>query len=79
MKITENFTITLTCLFCDAALTKKDNEEFNSNDLIKCQNCGEENDYESVYEIAKQQGIEQVKNEVMEELTKSFKNLKIKI
>ena len=77
MKITESFTITLTCLFCDAILTKKGNEEFNSDDLIRCQNCGEENDYESVYEIAKQQGIEQVKNEVMEELTKSFKNYNI--
>ena len=57
MKITENFTITLTCLFCDATLTKKDNEEFNSDDLIKCQNCGEENDYESVFEIAKEQAL----------------------
>jgi len=76
LKPIENFTITLTCLFCDAALIKKDNEEFNSDDLIKCQNCGEDNDYESVYEIAKQQGIEQVKNEVLSELKKSFIGLK---
>lgn len=68
--------IALTCLFCDAPLTKKDNEEFHSGDLIKCQNCGEENDYESVLEIAKEQGIYKVKNEVLEELKKSFSGLK---
>lgn len=79
MNITENFTITLSCLFCDAALTKEENKELHSGDLIKCQNCGEENDYESVYEIAKEQGIEQVKNEVMNELKKSFSGLKVKI
>lgn len=43
-----NFTIELKCLFCDCHLEGDSDQEFSSGDLIKCQNCSELNDYDSL-------------------------------
>ncbi len=65
--------IELQCLFCDSALTGKDDAKFESGDLIKCAECGEENDFDSVLEIAKQKGLLQMKEQVLESIKKAFK------
>lgn len=70
----ENFTVALTCLFCDSDLKKEENQKFQSGDMIKCKNCGQENDYDSLIEIAKEKGTELVKSEVKNEIKKMFKN-----
>lgn len=71
----DNFTIEALCLFCNAPLTADKNKEFHSGDLIKCNSCGEMNDYDSVVEVAKEKGIEKVKSEVEKEINKTMKNL----
>ena len=60
-------------MFCDFPLQKKENQEFKSGDLIKCDNCNQDNDYNSLLNIAKEQGMELVKNEVRNELKNIFK------
>ena len=70
-----DFTVSLKCLFCGGALEGPEDAEYQSGDLIKCTKCGEENDYDSVLEIAKEEGAGQVKDMVEDELQKQFKGL----
>lgn len=74
-KMDENFTIDAVCLFCNATLTAEEDNKFQLGDLIKCNTCGEMNDYDSVIEVAKEKGINKVKTQVEEEIKKSFKGL----
>ena len=69
------FKIIALCLFCQAPLQADENTEFNSGDMIKCDSCGELNDYDSVIEVAKEKGIEKVKSQVEAELEKTMKKL----
>lgn len=69
----ETYTITLLCVFCDTPLQGEDDKEYQSGDLIKCNECGEENDYDSVFEIAKKKGIELVQEEALKTLNQAFK------
>lgn len=66
-------TISLKCLFCGSILQGPEDAKFQSGDLIKCSNCGEENDYDSLLEVAKEEGIEMVKKQVSDIFKKSFK------
>lgn len=45
----DNF-ITLQCMFCDVEFQRDPTIKYN---LIECQNCGMENNYTSLVEIAK--------------------------
>ncbi len=74
MKI-PNITVTLKCLFCGAALQGPEDAEYSSGDLIKCADCGEGNDYNSLLDVAKEQGGEQLKNEVEKQLEREFREL----
>lgn len=69
------FTVTLKCLFCGAALEGQEGADYQSGDLIKCTKCGEENDYESVLDVAKEEGMNQAKEMVEDRLQKQFKGL----
>lgn len=69
------FTVNLKCLFCASALEGPDDAEYHSGDLIKCTKCGEDNDYDSVLEVAKEEGMEKMKSAVHEQLQKEFKGL----
>ncbi|MDI1276474.1 hypothetical protein [Methylobacter sp.] len=66
-------TISLKCLFCGSDLEGPEDEEYNSGDLIKCIKCGKENDYDSVLEIAKDEGLEAVKAQLQNKLKNMFK------
>ena len=70
-----DFEVNLKCLFCGEVLEGPEDAEYRSGDLIKCAKCGEENDYDSVLEVAKEEGVEQVKKMVEEQLQKQFKGL----
>ena len=70
-----DFEVNLKCLFCGEVLEGPEDAEYQSGDLIKCKKCGEENDYDSVLEVAKEEGVEQVKEMVEEQLQKQFKGL----
>ncbi len=75
MAMDSEFEITVLCLFCQVPLQAEENSQFESGDLIKCESCGEQNDYDSVIEVAKEQGIDRVKSQVEGELKKTMKNL----
>lgn len=67
--------ITLLCLFCYSELQADDEKEYKSGDMIKCQECGENNDYDSLIEVVKEKGIKILKNEVPKFLQKEFKDM----
>lgn len=69
------FEISVLCLFCQVPLQAEEISKFQSGDLIKCESCGKQNDYDSVIEVAKERGIDRVKSQVEDELKKTIKNL----
>jgi hypothetical protein len=71
----EPFSVPLVCLFCGRELQAVEDAEFQSGDLIKCQACEEENDYDSLIEVAKGKGIAEVKGKVEDHLKKELGNL----
>lgn len=75
VEMDSEFTITALCLFCQAPLVTDEEAEFKSGDLIECKSCGEQNDYDSVLEIAKEKGLEKVKTQFDAELEKSIKKI----
>ena len=71
----KNYSVEVECLFCDAALKVEVGKEYQSGDMIKCSECGELNDYDSLLDVAKEKGMELVKVELEKELKSKFKNL----
>jgi peptide subunit release factor 1 (eRF1) len=73
----KSFSISLKCMFCDCALEGETEQEFSSGDMIKCQECGELNDYDALIELAKEEGKEAVtvyaQSEIEKMLKKAFK------
>ncbi|HDM8429155.1 TPA: hypothetical protein U5E40_004384 [Yersinia enterocolitica] len=65
--------ISLRCLFCQSALEGPEDAEYQSGDLIKCAACGEKNDFDSVMEVAKEEGLELAKSHVDKMLKGLFK------
>ena len=72
---TEPIHIALVCLFCGAELKGPENASYSSGDLIKCQGCGEHNDYDSVIEVAKEKGVAQVKHDLEDHLKNEIKSI----
>lgn len=70
-----SLTINLVCLFCGAPLQGLEDAAYNSGDLIVCGECGESNDYDSLIEVAKEKGVDEVKKELELQLKKEFGNL----
>jgi len=50
----------------------ENDKEFQSGDLIKCSNCNKENDYDSILEIAKEKGVELIKQDLIDDFKKIF-------
>jgi len=71
----KSFNISLKCLFCDCDLKGDTEREYNSGDLIECQECKELNDYNSLIEIASEEGKDLVKEYAKDEISKVMKNL----
>ena len=69
------FKVTVLCLFCQSPLQKKEDEELESGDLIKCESCGEYNDYDSAVKVAEEKAIEKVNAQIQAKLDKTMKNL----
>ena len=53
----------------------EEGKEYSSGDMIECTECHEMNDYESVMEIAKEEGLEAMKLEVNKALKNEFGKL----
>ena len=71
----ESFTVHLKCLFCDSPLEGKKDKEYSAGDMLECQNCHELNDYDSLLEIAKEEGTGLVKDQLEKELQKTLGNM----
>jgi hypothetical protein len=67
--------ISLKCLFCKSDLMAEEGKEYNSGDMIECLECHEMNDYDSLMEVAKEEGLERMKSEVNRAIKNKFKNL----
>ena len=75
MNIPEEIKISLLCLFCNAPLEDENKKDHSSGDMIKCFQCKEMNDYDSVVEVAKEKGMKELKKHVEDDLKKRLGNI----
>lgn len=61
--------VDLLCLSCQQQLRGEKNKAYRSGDKIKCDSCGELNDYDRVIEVAQKTAIELIKANAKGELT----------
>lgn len=71
----KEFHITLKCLFCGCDLKGDTEKKFKSGDMIKCQECGEFNDYDSLVEVAVEEGRASVSDYANKEIEKMLKGI----
>lgn len=71
----KEFHITLKCLFCGCDLKGDTEKKFQSGDLLKCQECGELNDYDSLMEVAVEEGKASVADYANKEIAKMLKGI----
>jgi hypothetical protein len=69
------FQISLKCLFCGCDLKGDTEKKPTSGDMLKCQDCGELNDYDSLLEIAIEEGKALEIKAIKDDLSKSLKGL----
>jgi hypothetical protein len=73
----KSFTIGLKCLFCDCVLEGDTETEHASGDMLKCQECGELNDYDALIDVAADEGkglvADYAQSEIEKMLKKAFK------
>jgi redox-regulated HSP33 family molecular chaperone len=70
----KSYKIELKCFFCDHILVSEENKKFQSGDLILCSNCNKGNDYDSLIEVAKEKGIELIKDDLNDYFKKTFES-----
>lgn len=63
------------CLFCNSPLTAPEDAEFQSGDMIKCEKCGNMNDWDSVFAATEERALEATQKAVQKNLDKFAKNL----
>lgn len=73
-----DFHITLKCLFCGCDLKGDTEKTYQSGDTLKCQECGELNDYDSLVAVAIEEGKASAVDYAKEELAKMLKGLNSK-
>lgn len=73
----KSYTIELKCLFCGSILKGDAEKEYSSGDMLKCQNCKELNDFDSLISVVEEEGASHAanyaKNEILKILKKGFK------
>ncbi|SJM95334.1 conserved hypothetical protein [Crenothrix polyspora] len=71
----KTFNITLKCFFCECDLKGDTEKKYESGDMLKCQECGELNDYDSLVELAVEEGKASAVHYAKDEISKAFKGL----
>jgi len=61
--------VDILCLSCQQQLRGEKNKAYRSGDKIKCDSCGELNDYDQVIEAAQKTAVEMIKARVKGEPT----------
>ncbi|MBS4051957.1 MAG: hypothetical protein KGZ69_12225 [Methylomonas sp.] len=73
----KTFNILRKCLFCGCELKGAPQKQYASGDMIKCKQCEEMNDYNSLQEVALEKGkgevLQYAKVEISKMLKKAFK------
>lgn len=69
----ESYTVSVTCLFCDSVLQGNDEVKLASGDLIRCSQCGQENDFDSVVEVANNKAMKQLQDDLLSKATDIFR------
>jgi len=70
--VNKNYELAVKCLFCSENVKGDTSKEYKSGDLIKCLNCGELNDYDSLMEVTKEESLKVIKDELLAKLSKQF-------
>ncbi|MCR9387607.1 hypothetical protein [Vibrio metoecus] len=65
--------IPVLCLFCDATLVADSEIDYLEHDMLKCPNCGENNLYGEVMDIAKEKAKKAAAEYAIKEISKSLK------
>ncbi|UCC56647.1 MAG: hypothetical protein JSU75_02500 [Gammaproteobacteria bacterium] len=65
----QELSVDLLCLHCQEQLRGETNKIYKPGDTIKCDSCGELNDYERVIEIAQQKVVELIKSQTEGDMT----------
>ena len=71
----KEFRITVKCLFCGCDLKGDTERKYQSGDMLKCQECGELNDYDSLIEVAVEEGKASVGDYANKEIAKMLKDI----
>jgi len=70
--------IKMYCLFCKSEQFELPDENYQPNfgEMIKCANCGRLNDYTSMFQVAKEKGLEIAEKEAKKIIKDAVKKLK---
>jgi len=71
----KDFRITIRCLFCNSGIIVEEGKKYESGDMLKCIECGELNDFHSLINVAKEEGMKQLKEKVERQLHNEFKDI----
>lgn len=67
--------VSLRCLFCNDNLQGDTENPPQEGEMMVCTHCGEKNDFDSVREIAIQEGRKELEEAVLESFTKKMKKI----
>lgn len=67
--------ISLKCLFCGEELKGDTEKKYSSGDMIKCKECSELNDYDSLKNVAIEEGKTAVASYAKDEISKMLKGI----
>lgn len=73
------FKLVFKCVFCQSTdfVTPYENYQPAHGEMITCASCGRENDYSSLYEVTKEEGIKIAKDALHDMLKNMVRNNKL--
>ena len=65
----QSLSVDLLCLKCQEKLSGEKNRSYKSGDTVKCDACGELNDYDRLIEVAQQKVVEMARSRGGDDMT----------
>lgn len=65
----QSLSVDLLCLKCQQKLSGEKNRSYKSGDTVKCDACGELNDYDRLIEVAQQKVVEMARSQGGDDMT----------
>lgn len=70
----KQYTVTLKCIFCGSTEFEYDeNNPPKDGEMIKCENCGQLNDFSAIKNLCVNKKVEEIKEEYITEVKNIFK------